>query len=81
MSAIAVGSARPYIGGEWAEPSDGRLVEVINPTTEEPIGHAHLAGPADVDRASAPRERRSTPVRGPRQRPWSAQRSCRGPDS
>jgi len=26
-------------------------VEVINPTTEEPIGHAHLAGPADVDRA------------------------------
>ena len=51
MSAISVGGARPYIGGEWAEPSDGRLVEVINPTTEEPIGQAHLAGPADVDRA------------------------------
>jgi len=49
MSAISVRSARPYIGGEWA--SGGRLVEVINPTTEEPIGHAHLAGPADVDRA------------------------------
>ena len=46
-----MGSARPYIDGEWAEPSDGRLVDVINPTTEEPIGHAHLAGPADVDRA------------------------------
>jgi aldehyde dehydrogenase (NAD+) len=49
MSTISLGGARPYIGGEWA--SGGRLVEVINPTTEEPIGHAHLAGPADVDRA------------------------------
>jgi aldehyde dehydrogenase (NAD+) len=51
MSAISVGSARPYIGGEWTEPSGGRLVEVIDPTSEEPIGHAHLAGPAEVDRA------------------------------
>jgi aldehyde dehydrogenase (NAD+) len=49
MSAISVRSARPYIGGEWA--AGDRLVQVINPTTEEPIGHAHLAGPADVDRA------------------------------
>jgi aldehyde dehydrogenase (NAD+) len=45
------GSARPYIGGEWVEPSDGRPVEVINPATEEPVGHVHLAGAADVDRA------------------------------
>jgi len=51
MSAVSVGATRPYIDGEWAEPFDGRLVEVVNPTTEEPIGHAHLAGPADVDRA------------------------------
>jgi aldehyde dehydrogenase (NAD+) len=49
MSAISVSSARPYIDGEWA--SDGRLVAVINPTTEEPVGHANLAGAADVDRA------------------------------
>jgi acyl-CoA reductase-like NAD-dependent aldehyde dehydrogenase len=47
----SIGSARPYIGGEWVEPSDGRPVEVINPATEEPVGHVHLAGAADVDRA------------------------------
>jgi aldehyde dehydrogenase (NAD+) len=40
-----------YIGGQWTEPSDGRLAEVINPTTEEPIGEAALAGPGDIDRA------------------------------
>jgi aldehyde dehydrogenase (NAD+) len=51
MSAISERSARPYIGGEWAEPSDGRLAEVINPATEEPAGYVQLAGPADVDRA------------------------------
>ena len=43
--------ARPYIGGEWAEPAGGRLVDVVNPTTEEPIGRAQLAGPSDIDRA------------------------------
>ena len=42
---------RLYIGGEFAEPSDRRCVDVINPTTEEPIGRAGLAGPADIDRA------------------------------
>jgi len=51
MSAISERSARPYIGGEWVEPSDGRLAEVINPATEEPAGHVLLAAPADVDRA------------------------------
>jgi aldehyde dehydrogenase (NAD+) len=42
---------RLYIGGQWVAPSDGRLVDVINPTTEEPIGRAALAGAADIDRA------------------------------
>jgi len=42
---------RLYIGGEWLEPSDGRLVEVINPLTEESIGQAALAGREDIDRA------------------------------
>jgi aldehyde dehydrogenase (NAD+) len=51
MSAISEHSARPFIGGEWAEPSDARLAEVINPATEEPAGYVQLAGPADVDRA------------------------------
>ncbi len=40
-----------FVGGEWVKPADGRLVEVINPTTEEAIGRAALAGPADIDRA------------------------------
>jgi aldehyde dehydrogenase (NAD+) len=50
MTAITE-QTRLYIGGEWAEPSDGRSVDVVNPTTEEPIGRAGLAGPADIDRA------------------------------
>ncbi len=40
-----------YIGGRWVRPSDGRLAQVINPTTEESIGEAALAGPADIDHA------------------------------
>jgi aldehyde dehydrogenase (NAD+) len=46
-----VAHERLDISGEWVLPSDGRLVEVINPTTEEAIGQAALAGPSDVDRA------------------------------
>ena len=42
---------RLYIGGEWLEPSDGRIVEVINPLTEESICRAALAGPSDIARA------------------------------
>jgi aldehyde dehydrogenase (NAD+) len=42
---------RLYIEGEWATPRDGRLVDVINPLTEEPIAQAALGGPADIDRA------------------------------
>ena len=42
---------RLYIDGVWTAPRDGRLVEVINPVTEEPIAQAALGGPADIDRA------------------------------
>jgi betaine-aldehyde dehydrogenase len=42
---------RLYIGGEWLDSVDGRLVDVINPLTEESIGRAALAGPSDIDRA------------------------------
>ena len=52
MTAIAEATrTRLYIGGEWVAPTDGRRIEVINPATEEPIGEAALAGPADIDRA------------------------------
>jgi aldehyde dehydrogenase (NAD+) len=42
---------RLYVGGEWLDPADGRLVDGINPLTEESIGRAALAGRADIDRA------------------------------
>src|SRR5690349_24785137 len=52
MTAIADATrTRLYIGGEWVAPTDGRRIEVINPATEEPIGEAALAGPADIERA------------------------------
>jgi aldehyde dehydrogenase (NAD+) len=50
MTAIGE-ETRLYIDGEWVEPSDGRSVDVVNPTTEESIGRVRLAGPPDVDRA------------------------------
>src|SRR3954451_24192833 len=48
MTAVLAG---PHIDGAWATPSGGRVVDVINPATEEPIGQAHLAGAEDIDRA------------------------------
>ena len=42
---------RLYVGGEWVAPQDGGVTDVIYPYTEQPIGRAALAGPADVDRA------------------------------
>lgn len=42
---------RLYIDGGWVKPSDGRLADVINPTTEESIGQVALAGRTDIDRA------------------------------
>src|SRR4051812_48611268 len=52
MTAVSAGPvARPHIDGDWITPSGGRLVEVVNPTTEEAAGHVHLAGAEDIDRA------------------------------
>jgi betaine-aldehyde dehydrogenase len=51
VSTRTLDQLRLPIGGEWREPSDGRLIEVIDPTTEQPIAQAALAGPADIDRA------------------------------
>ena len=46
MSTTAIGSAEHlFIGGEWVAPLDGGLVDVVNPTTEEPIAQAALGGP------------------------------------
>jgi betaine-aldehyde dehydrogenase len=45
--------ARMWIQGEWSDASSGRVFEVVNPATEEPIETAPRAGAADVDRAVA----------------------------
>src|SRR3954449_5735607 len=40
-----------FIGGEFTPPSDGSVVETINPASEEPLAEVAFAGPEDVARA------------------------------
>lgn len=42
-----------YIGGEWVAPTGAGAEAVINPATEAVIGHAALAGPAEIEAALA----------------------------
>jgi aldehyde dehydrogenase (NAD+) len=42
-----------FIGGHWRKPANPRQLTVISPHSEEPIGHAQVAGPEDVDAAVA----------------------------
>jgi aldehyde dehydrogenase (NAD+) len=42
-----------FIGGRWAEPASQSLIEVISPTTEEPVGRVPDGTPADIDAAVA----------------------------
>lgn len=42
-----------YINGEWVDPLESQLKDVINPATEQVIGQVALASSADVDRAVA----------------------------
>ncbi|MEM7274554.1 MAG: aldehyde dehydrogenase family protein [Actinomycetota bacterium] len=55
MTSIPVSEnvAKFYIGGQWVEPSTSDTLEVINPSTEEPIASIAMGGPADVDAAVA----------------------------
>jgi aldehyde dehydrogenase (NAD+) len=39
------------IGGDWVEPAGGRTYRTVNPATEEPLGTAPQAEPADMQRA------------------------------
>ena len=48
-----VDMGRMWVAGEWCDAADGRVFEVVNPATEEPIDTAPRAGAADVDRAVA----------------------------
>jgi aldehyde dehydrogenase (NAD+) len=42
-----------YIDGAWVAPIAPTLIDVIDPSTEEPIAKIALGGPEDVDRAVA----------------------------
>jgi aldehyde dehydrogenase (NAD+) len=42
-----------FIGGRWAAPADGHVVDVISPSTEEGFAQAALAGPIDIGHAVA----------------------------
>jgi aldehyde dehydrogenase (NAD+) len=42
-----------FIGGQWRKPSNQEPLTVISPHSEDPIGQAPAAGPADVDAAVA----------------------------
>src|SRR4051794_29849779 len=49
--AITAILAGPHIDGAWATPTGGRVVDVINPATEEAIGQAHLPSAGGNDPA------------------------------
>ena len=40
-----------FIDGNWSPSENAETYEVINPATEEVLGHASKASPADVQRA------------------------------
>ncbi|MGV9482057.1 aldehyde dehydrogenase family protein, partial [Gordonia aichiensis] len=42
---------RFYVDGQWVEPTELNLVDVINPATEKAAGHVALGTAADVDAA------------------------------
>lgn len=59
---------RIFVGGAWIEPSTTDVIEVLNPTTEHPIGIAAAGNAADIDTAvaaaceAAPAWARTTPA-------------------
>jgi succinate-semialdehyde dehydrogenase/glutarate-semialdehyde dehydrogenase len=51
MTAATVTVKRMFIDGKWSEAEGGRLLEVINPATEEPIAAIAYGGRAETRRA------------------------------
>ena len=60
------------IGGEWREAADGRRIDVENPSRRELLASVARGDAEDVDRAVAPRRRRSRPGAPARARPRQA---------
>ncbi len=46
-----------YIDGKWVDPVTPRIVDVINPASEEVYGRISLGSAADVDKAVAAAKR------------------------
>jgi succinate-semialdehyde dehydrogenase/glutarate-semialdehyde dehydrogenase len=46
-----VRTERMLIGGEWVASSDGKLIDVVDPATEQVIATVPVATPEDLDRA------------------------------
>lgn len=44
-------SEKLFIGGAWIAPIDGRVVDVLSPSTEEPVSRVAVAGARDIDAA------------------------------
>jgi len=40
-----------YINGEWVDPLQAKPFEVLDPATEEVVGHINLGSESDVDKA------------------------------
>ena len=51
MTAVDLLHSQMLIGGAWVEPTQGRTYQTVNPATEEPLGTAAQAEPADMQRA------------------------------
>ena len=69
---------RLYIGGAWVAPVDDGRIDVVNPATEEVIGHAPRASVADVNRAVAAARDAFEHGPWPRTAPDGARRCARG---
>jgi aldehyde dehydrogenase (NAD+) len=41
-----------YIEGRWVAPAQPKILAIVNPATEEEVGHVSLASAEDVDRAA-----------------------------
>ncbi|WP_042695466.1 aldehyde dehydrogenase family protein, partial [Azospirillum sp. B506] len=48
-----VDTTRFYIDGQWVQPQGSRLIDVIDPATEEPVAQVALGTATDVDLAVA----------------------------
>jgi acyl-CoA reductase-like NAD-dependent aldehyde dehydrogenase len=50
---MAAPASKLFIGGSWVDPATDAVIEVVSPHSEEVIGTAAAAAPADVDAAVA----------------------------